>query len=152
MFVSAEKAAEQFDITVEKLQAMSKRKDCVADLVNTKGEYDTTQVAKMLKHMRKQAEMVRAYQAKKRAAKTTTSELNGGSKEQSCPESPQAAGPTIDEIANISKESFEEFTLRFWETGDIWRDFVSAEADEKWMRYFINAALEFGHKTAYPAD
>ena len=94
MFVSAKKAADQFGITVEKLQAMSKRKDCVADLVNTKGEYDTTQVAKMLKHMRKQAEMVRAYQAKKKRAQSAASAPDIGSNEYVCQASPHVVSPT----------------------------------------------------------
>jgi len=47
-------------------------------------------------------------------------------------------------------ESFDEFVMRFWETDEMWRDFVTVEVDEKWFRYFISAALEFGYKTAHP--
>ena len=56
MFLSPEKTAESFGITVQKLETMRKHKDCPKSLVDSEGFYDTEKVETMLNRLKRVAE------------------------------------------------------------------------------------------------
>jgi len=129
MFLSAKQTAEKFGITVEKLEKIATYKTAPKGMVDSRGNYDIAKVESAIKRIERNARYALAH--KERVAAGIEPKR---SHKKSVP----------------ANESFEEFVLRFWETDDLWKDFVGAEANEEWMRYFIGAALEFGYKTAHP--
>jgi len=144
MFLSPQETADKFGITVEKLERMSKRKDCPADFVDENGCYNEEKVGKMLDFLQKQAEYTKKYHAAKRAESAEGTPQTRAAKKSKTQKKHYVSTPAA------SSESYDEFVMRFWETDEMWRDFVTAEVNENWLRYFLNAALEFGYQTAHP--
>jgi len=147
MNAAPEKAAESFGITVEKLEKIRKRRDCPKGIVDSEGFYNTEIVGQMLDKMRKQAAQVREYQAKKKGKPPAVEKTRKkATKKRTVPRQ------TKEATARIVQETFDEYVNRFWETDERWRDFVSAEVNETYLRYFIDATLRFGHATAFPEE
>ena len=137
MFANAEDTAKRFGITVEKLERMSKRKSCPKGFVDSDGLYDHDKVRKLLDLMEKQ----RAGAHKSHAAR------RGKTTEQAAEKKPKRKARNEPRHQTSTQETFEEFAMRFWETDEMWKEFVSAEANEAYLRYFVNSALQFGYNS-----
>jgi len=139
MFVSPQEAADKCGITVERLEKISKRKKLPKNFVDDRGNYNIDAVKKMLEFIRQQAEYTKEYNARQKGGQAVKTHKTRSPRKAKTPRVKARPAETLD-----------EFTTRFWETDEMWREFVSAEMNEQWLRYFIRSALEFGHKTAYP--
>jgi len=126
MFVTAQEAADQCGITVEKLEKIAKRKDCPKKMMDKQGNYNPEIVNKLLARIAAYREQAKRYTKQ--------------NKQQSQPR----------RSVKRSQETLEEFTLRFWKTDDLWQEYMTTDMSEDWAKYFIRRALEFGHRTAYP--
>ena len=135
MFVTAQEAADQCGISLEKLEKLAKRVDRPKKMMNDEGNYNPVVVNKFLERLQVHAEAAIARQQRQGDAWKEQTATEGSCKVR----------------RSISKqETLEEFQKRFWETDDLWQEFCLNDMSEDWVRYFIRKALEFGHATAYP--
>jgi len=128
MFITAQEAADQCGISIEKLEKIARRRDCPKKMMDDEGNYNPIVVTKMLERLKKVAETSARYHKTGRTTKRTRKTLSSVPRQ----------------------ETLEEFQLRFWTTDKVWQEFCLNDVSEDWMRYFIRKALEFGHATAYP--
>jgi hypothetical protein len=139
MYIKAEEAAKQCNITVEKLEKIARNKRCLVGIKNDDGLYDPSVVQKMLERRRMVAEKNKKYYHQN---KSTSSK-------------PRRDKPvTKQSTRKRHTETPEEYKKRFWTEDDHWQDFmfksINKENYKEWVEYFIGEALAFGYDTAYP--